>query len=67
MTIYIATLGKEGATVAKIQDDGISPYQYFAGYDFMGSVNWTGPDGYGAVIMDLEEAEQIASDLQAAE
>ena len=36
--------------------------KYFAGYDFMGSVNWN-DTCYDAVLMDQEEAEQIIRDL----
>jgi len=66
MTIYTAALSIDGARVAKIQDDGISLYEYFTGYDFMGSANWT-TDSKRAILMDLEEAEQIADDLTAGE
>ena len=64
MTIYTTVLSQDGARVAKIHDGGC---EYFTGYDFMGSAEWTGPDGYGALVMGLEEAEQIADDLTAAE
>ena len=66
MTIYTAVVGSEGARVAKIQDDGYSLYEYFTGYDFMGSANWS-KDTKDAILMGLEEAEQIADDLTAAE
>ena len=62
MTIYTALLSRDGAKVAKIQDDGYSLTEFFTGYDFMGSANWT-TDGHDAILMDLEEAEQIADDL----
>ena len=39
---------------------------YFCGYDFMGSVEWK-YDIMEAYYMDLEEAEQIVSDLEAAD
>lgn len=66
MTIYIATLTSKGSQVAKIQDDGYSLYEYFTGYDFMGSANWS-KDTKDAILMSLEEAEQIADDLTAGE
>ena len=66
MTIYTAVLSHDGARVAKIEDDGISFHEYFAGYDFMGSVDWT-KDPKEAVLMDLEEADQIAEDLTSAD
>lgn len=40
--------------------------EIFAGYDFMGSVNWT-TDRAAADTMSPEEAEQIKADLIAAE
>ena len=40
--------------------------KYFGGYDFMGSVNWL-ETTYDAVLMDDDEAEQIISDLEAAD
>lgn len=40
--------------------------KFFAGYDFMGSVNWVDSDAE-ATVMDVEEAQQIAKDLEAAE
>jgi len=44
--------------------------KYFAGYDFMGSVNWT-DDLYTATVNGLsvsrDEAEQIVEDLKAME
>ena len=64
MTIYTAVMAKDGSRVAKIQDDGLSLYEYFTGYDFMGSANWS-KDGDEALTMNLEEAEQIADDLTA--
>ena len=66
MTMYTTAFTAKGTRVAKINDDGISMWEYFAGYDFMGSVNWT-TDGSEAILMDLEEAEQIVSDLESAE
>ena len=66
MMIYTAVCTTKGAQVAKIQDDGISLYEYFTGYDFMGSANWS-TDTKDAILMDLDEAEQIADDLTAAE
>lgn len=66
MTIYMATFGTKGSYVAKIQDDGWSLYEYFCGYDFMGSANWS-TDTHDAILMSLEEAEQIADDLTAGE
>lgn len=66
MTIYTAVFSPKGGMVAKIQDDGYSLYEYFTGYDFMGSANWS-TDTKEAVLMDLEEAEQIADDLTAGE
>jgi len=66
MTIYTAVCSTKGAQVAKIEDDGYSLYEYFTGYDFMGSANWS-KDNREAIIMSLEEAEQIADDLTAGE
>ena len=66
MTIYTAVCSRQGAQVAKIQDDGYSLYEYFTGYDFMGSANWS-TDNSEALVMDLYEAEQIADDLTAGE
>ena len=40
--------------------------EYFAGYDFMGSADWINGK-YGALTMEKEEAEQIVSDLEAAD
>jgi hypothetical protein len=52
--------------IAKIKDDGISLYEYFTGYDFMGSANWSTNDA-DACLMELDEAEQIAADLEDSE
>ena len=40
--------------------------EFFAGYDFMGSVNWTENEN-DAEHMEKEYAEQIAADLESAE
>ena len=64
MTIYTAVLNSKGAMVAKIEDDGYSYHEYFTGYDFMGSANWS-KDTKDAILMSLEEADQIAEDLTA--
>lgn len=64
MTIYTAVLSTKGAMVAKIEDDGYTYHEYFTGYDFMGSANWS-KDTKDAIIMSLEEADQIAEDLTA--
>ena len=40
--------------------------KFFAGYDFMGSVEWVDEDTE-ATAMELDEAEQIASDLESAD
>ena len=67
MTIYTAVCSTNGAMVARIQDEHISFFhEYFTGYDFMGSANWS-TDTKDAILMDLEEAEQIADDLTAGE
>lgn len=66
MTIYTATLSTRGSHVVRIQDDGDSLYEYFTGYDFMGSANWSKSID-DAIVMELEEAEQIADDLAAGE
>lgn len=62
MTMYVPVCTAAGAQVAKIQPDGYSLYEYFTGYDFMGSADWT-TDASEAKLMSLEEAEQIAQDL----
>ena len=42
--------------------------EYFTGYDFMGSANWTDSILHKSIReMDMEEAKQIAEDLQAAD
>ena len=41
-------------------------YQYFAGYDFMGSVNWQDNFSFDKA-MDLDEARSIIKDLEAAD
>lgn len=64
MTKYTVTCGINGAKVARFLDDGISPYEYFEGYDFMGNTLWSKDEG---LMMDLEEAEAIVEDLEAAE
>lgn len=66
MTIYTTVFTQDGARVAKIQDDSENLYEYFVGYDFMGSIDWT-TDGNEAALMSVEEAEQIVSDLESAE
>ena len=43
-----------------------SDYQYFAGYDFMGSVNWVNQFSFD-ITMPLSEARDIVRDLRAAE
>jgi len=40
--------------------------EFFAGYDFMGSVNWTENEN-DAEHMEKQYAEQIAADLESAE
>jgi hypothetical protein len=62
MTMYVTVFTHKGAQVARIQPDGNSLYEYFTGYDFMGSADWT-TDASEAKLMSLEEAEQIAQDL----
>ena len=66
MTIYTAVCSQMGAMVAKIQDDGYSFHEYFTGYDWMGSANWS-TDTADAIRMSLEEADQIAEDLTASD
>ena len=61
-TMYIPVFTADGAKVARIQPDGDSLYEYFTGYDFMGSANWT-KNSSKAKLMGFEEAEQIAQDL----
>ena len=41
-------------------------YQYFAGYDFMGSVDWVDDFSFDKA-MDLAEARQIVKDLESAD
>lgn len=68
---YITVCCPEGAKVAKVVNDGITLNTYFAGWDFTkvsrGMATWTGPDGYGALVMSLDEAEQLADELQSRE
>ena len=64
MTKYTVTCKANGAKVARFLDDGISSYEYFEGYDFMGNTLWSKDEG---LVMDLEEAEAIVEDLEAAE
>ena len=66
MTIYTAVLTDKGARIAKIHDDGISLYEYFVEYDYMGSAVWT-KSGDEALLTSPEEADQIAEDLTMAE
>ena len=63
MAIYATVFTSSGATVAKVQE---GKTEYFTGYDFMGSANWTA-DINKAVLMSTEEADQIADDLTAGE
>lgn len=63
MTIYMAVCTENGAQVARFNE---TDHSFFAGYDFMGSVNWTN-DSSEAALMSLDEAEQIANDLTAGE
>lgn len=50
------------------QGDGTpaNPFQYFAGYDFMGSVNWD-DFNHASRFDTMEEAIQIVSDLESAD
>ena len=66
MTQYTTCFSPKGTRIARIKDDGISAYEYFTGYDAMGSANWS-TDGTDACMMELEEAEAIQADLEAAE
>ena len=52
--------------IATITDEVNKPCQFFAGYDFMGSVNWTDTTDE-APVMDIDEAESIIADLDSAE
>ena len=51
-----------GETKYVIINRDLGPDSYFAGYDFMGSVDWT-TDVLSAYYMDRDEADQIANDL----
>ena len=42
-----------------------SPYEYFAGYDFMGSVIWAKQFSFD-YEMSIDECKQIVKDLDAA-
>ena len=42
-------------------------HEYFAGYDFMGSVNWEKQFSFDYALANRDEAEQIVKDLEAAE
>lgn len=53
--------GKDCLTITNVQTG-----KFFGGYDFMGSVDWLDSDD-DAYRMDLEEAKQIISDLEAAD
>lgn len=53
-----------------VKDSSSNPHakhKYFAGYDFMGSVNWAMIFSFSFALADRAEAEQIVSDLRAAE
>lgn len=53
-----------------LKDSDTNPHakhEYFAGYDFMGSVNWEKVFSFDYALTSREEAEQIVSDLRAAE
>ena len=50
--------GKENLTIENVQTG-----KFFAGYDFMGSVNWVS-GGDEAYRMGIDEAEQIIRDLE---
>lgn len=45
---------------------GAWKYQYFAGYNFMGSATWQDSFSFDNT-MDLDEARQIVKDLEASE
>lgn len=53
--------------VFKGTDAPSDPYQYFNGYDAMGSVNWEPNRFKQHMSMTMEEATQIVSDLEAAD
>ena len=63
----IATLGNgKGFIRRKTKTNPYSNYEYFAGYDFMGSVNWENKFNFD-YEMPIDEAKQIIKDLMAAE
>lgn len=66
MTKYETRFSPEGTRIARIKDDGISTCEYFTGYDFMGSANWS-TNGADASLMELDEAESIMEDLIASD
>ena len=67
MTMYVpVAAGNDQYRIAMFTNEGDKLYQFFQGYSFMGSVDWT-DEADKAYIMDFDEAEQIISDLESAD
>lgn len=53
-------------TKVKTNEYGAWKYQYFAGYDSMGSIDWQDDFEFDKA-MDISEAREIIKDLEAAD
>ena len=61
----IQTVTNRGEAFKVIYD--LDTNKFFAGYDFMGSVNWEDADSENIYLTDEDDPEQIVADLRAAD